>query len=539
MFKTILKMVALSATLTFLSACGASEFIRCSGFGLGDKAFDRPSCDSFTGGGTYELSGFKAQVIGGPIVDETGTATYDGSFGLYGSDVKGGGVRLTVNFDEKKITNDNNIHRTSVAINGKFTERGVLTGKFNIENDKIAAADINGLIGYDGVWATFDSRSETADGYLGGFMATRLDYPQPDACPYCTSGLSPQEIVELEALIAETARIDAEYERSRDRLAKEKQARLNNIEPWLAQYKPTTTAVQIISVNVVPSPTPVRNNDLYRQINNEGSTKTQDTFSLLAGTNDIIIMTVNGVDYSLVLSSHGSLDYGIDPNVEWSDTKNYTSLIGHTWRDVDYLNDVTRGIHPTVQGDFVQYTTRTVANSYYDETGDNPGYTKGVATIGIPTLASVVDSQTAVATYWGEAILNTHDGYRLGYYFDGFNITMNVDFDANTIAGTGNNRALDRSEKTSGKLIFNSTSIDGHGFEGTFSFERGLRAWYELTDNPTGQYSGNFFGPNADDIAGVMSFEGAASRVNDSYTTDVNIIGFGGFRADRLQSFEE
>ncbi|MCA8834211.1 MAG: transferrin-binding protein-like solute binding protein, partial [Proteobacteria bacterium] len=576
MFKSILKMVALSATLTLLSACGASEFIRCSGFGLGDKAFDRPSCDSFTGGGVYELSGFKAQTIGGPIVDEKGTATYDGMFGLYGSDARGGGVRLTVNFDEKKITNDNSIHRTSVIINGEFTERGVLTGKFNVENDGTAPADINGLIGYDGVWATFDNRSETADGYLGGFMATRLDYPQPDACAYCTSGLSPQEIVELEALIAETARIDAEYERlatirierdriaeqeylatierdriaeqeylaeldrlakiESDRLAKEEQDRLRNIELWLAQYKPTTTAVQIISVNVVPSPIPARNNDRYRQISNEGSTRAQDTFSVIAGTNDSIIMTVNGVDYSLVLSSHGSLDYGIDPNVEWSDTKNYTSLVGHTWRDADYLNDVTRGIHPTIQGDFVQYTTRTVANSYYDETGDNPGYTKGMATIGIPTLASVVDAQTAVATYWGEAILNIHDGYRLGYYFDGFNITMNVDFDANTIAGTGNNRALDRSEKTSGKLIFNSTPIDGHGFEGTFTFERGLRAWYELTDNPTGQYSGNFFGPNADDVAGVMSFEGTARRVNHGYTTDVNIIGFGGFRADRIVS---
>ncbi len=515
MFKTILKTLAVSATLTLLSACGASDFLRCSGFGLGEKAFDRPSCDSFTGGA--DLSYYENASIGGPIVNETGTATYNGTFGLQGSKAigSGGGVQLIVDFDAREISN-NDIYNDYAVISGKFTERGVLTGKFSIENDGITPADINGMVGHDAIWATFDNRSETADGYVGGFRAARLaeDYPE-EVCSHCT-GISPQDIVELQA-----RRLEEEK-----RLAKEEQARLRNVGPWLAQYKPTTTALQTIAVNVAHTPPPVIKNDPYRQINNADATKAQDTFSVRTGANDTIIMTVNGVDYSLVLSSHGTLEYSIDPKLNLED---YTSLTSSSsWRSADYLNKVTRGIHSTIQGDYVHYTTRTLANSYYDETGDNLGYTTGFATIGIPTLASVVDGQTAVATYSGEAGLSIHQGL-----FKFFGITMSVDFDANTIAGTGNNIALGVGEKHSGKVVFNSAPIDGNGFEGTFTMNSELRNHLDLIDNPTGQYSGNFFGPNADDLAGVMSFEGTARYFESDHIADVNVIGTGGFRADR------
>ncbi len=334
----------------------------------------------------------------------------------------------------------------------------------------------------------------------------------PETCSDCTE----LEIVELRA------RIEAEN----DRLTKEEQARLRNVEPWLAQYKPTTTALQVIAVNVAHTPPPVIKNDPYRQINNADATKAQDTFSVSTGANDTIIMTVNGVDYSLVLSSHGTVEYSIDPKLNLED---YTSLTSPSnWRSADYLNKVTRGIHSTIQGDYVHYTTRTLANSYYDETGDNLGYTTGFATIGIPTLASVVDGQRAVATYSGEAGLSIHQGL-----FKFFGITMSVDFDANTIAGTGNNIALELDEKHSGKVVFNSAPIDGNGFEGTFTMNSELRNHLDLIDNPTGQYSGNFFGPNADDLAGVMSFEGTARYFEFDHIADVNVIGTGGFRADR------
>ncbi len=519
MLKTILKTLAVSATLTLLSACGASDLLRCSGFGLGEKAFDTPSCDFFTGGA--DLSYYETASIGGPIVDETGTATYNGTFGLQGSKAigSGGGVQLIVDFDAREISN-NDIYNDYAVIKGKFTERGVLTGKFTIENDGIASADINGMVGYDAIWATFDNRSETADGYVGGFRAARLseDYPQPqpqpEVCSAC-AGISPEDIVELKA-----RRVEEEK-----RLAKEEQARLRNVEPWLAQYKPTTTALQTIAVHVAHTPP----NLPYKQINNADATKAQDTFSVSTGANDTIIMTVNGVDYSLVLSSHGTVEYSIDPKLNLED---YTSLTSpSSWRSADYLNKVTRGIHSTIQGDYVHYTTRTLANSYYDETGDNLGYTTGFATIGIPTLASVVDGQTAVATYSGEAGLSIHQGL-----FKFFGITMSVDFDANTIAGTGNNIDLDVGEKHSGKVVFNSAPIDGNGFEGTFTMNSGLRDHLDLIDNPTGQYSGNFFGPNADDLAGVMSFEGTARYFDTPYgliPTEYNIIGTGGFRADR------
>ena len=516
-------MVALSATtLTLLSACGASELLRCSGFGLGEKAFDTPSCDFFTGGA--DLSYYETASIGGPIVDETGTATYNGTFGLQGSKAigSGGGVQLIVDFDAREISNDD-IYNDYAVIKGKFTERGVLTGKFTIENDGIASADINGMVGYDAIWATFDNRSETADGYVGGFRAARAGggyypkssrenhyterYTDDGICSDC-AGLTPEEVVVL------------------------KESRLRDLELQSAKYEPSTsTAVQTTSVNVVPLP--AIENDIYLQVDNAPEPKKQNTLSIRTDATDTIIMTVDGVDYSLALPSN-SLAYKID---NWDRTENNVFLFNDSNDNRVSLKQVVRGIHPTIQGDYVQYGYV----QYGEDKVANAGYTMGYATVGIQTDAAVVATQTAVATYTGRGGFGIHErhmSWNGGFAaFDDLVITMKVDFDANTIAGNGE----DLSSK--GNVIFNSAPIVGNGFEGTFTLDSKSRDWYTLIDNPTGQYSGNFFGPNADDLAGVMRFESTVSKYDysDGTTSDFDITAIGGFRADRtvIQGFEE
>ena len=62
-----------------------------------------------------------------------------------------------------------------------------------------------------------------------------------------------------------------------------------------------------------------------------------------------------------------------------------------------------------------------------------------------------------------------------------------------------------------------------------------MREWYDLSDNPTGHYDGNFFGPNADDLAGVMRFEGTETEAIGPTDRPYGgaVFGIGGFRGDR------
>ncbi len=647
MFKTILKTLALSATLTLLSACGASEFLRCSGFILGEEPLDRPSCDSFTGGGAYELSGFKEQTIGGPIVDEKGTAIYDGIFGLYGSDTKGGGVQLIVDFDAREISN-NDIYNDYAVINGEFTERGVLTGKFNIENDGTAPADINGLIGYDGVWATFDNRSETADGYLGGFMATRLPeyYPEPDVgCYYCASlaeslerakqkarRLELAHIADL-ALIGRPAHLEGEESRLAEEAYRAEILRINgeeyvseNVKLDAPGYDATAEAYLAETLRIEREEIFTKNadlGDLYhlggegyraaaeaylaelsRVIEEEGynaklarpednpeltrlderraeeyeldrerriqaefkedtsafnttsaqvaSTRvagtyygegeyysyipdikdltrknTQDTFGIKKdeGEEQVLIMTINGVEYDLIPYIYEHNDAASSGVVDsYRSYYNDEENTGIYFIGNPNIQKIIRGTHATIQGDYIEYgkSLKHVIGADESQTQYSIDYTTGFATIGIQTDAAVVNSQSAVATYKGTGFLNTNSKKGRSYYWSTtIGITMNVDFDANTIAGTSHN-----------KITFNSAPIVGNGFKGTFAFNRYANdTLFDLNGNPTGQYSGNFFGPNADDLAGVMSFDGTTY----DYRTGrkIGVIGMGAFRADR------
>ena len=463
MFKSILKVVALSATaLTLLSACGAAtrafdDFVRvqdarsdAAGVTTGttlapdcysadkdiDCNLDPRLCDSNCPLSAKELLALKAQFI-----------------------KEGGGYEI--NAPDYRFLNADDLRASAAKLKGEERIR--------------------------------------ADEFIADFVAAQ----------------------KADALGSAAAHLESEIKKTS---LSEEQTRWQRLELWNVKNKPATTALHAVSVTVA-SVTPAE--DGIRR--NRTATKTNTTFGLVFGENNTAIMTINGVDYEIMLDpNHSSSSiYISDPNRKVSNNRATLSSSGarsNIWR-------IVHGIHPTVQGDYFTYRTNTDGGDYYN----NDNYIKGVATMGIQTDAAVVAEQTAVAIYRGEGSLNAYEST----YSDsivGLAITMSVDFDANTIQGTGMETYYDgrHFNHSTANMTFNSAPIVGNGFSGTFTMNSELREQYRLTDNPAGQYSGNFFGPNANDLAGVMRFNG---------TTDYNseITRIGGFRADRtvIQGFEE
>ncbi len=258
--------------------------------------------------------------------------------------------------------------------------------------------------------------------------------------------------------------------------------------------------------------------------------ETQDTFALVQSGNNLV-MTVNGTAYTFTpenASSTGSYDWITD---------GAGRLFNSSSSGAD-IRTVLNGTHSTIQGDYVDYSTLPNLESH---TG-NLDYTTGYATIGIQTLPSVVASQTATATYQGAIELdllsastkiagqedetNSITGSTTEYITGG-DLTMTANFTNNTIAGGAafNVRSVATDQLIPNRVAtvtFNSAPIVGNGFAGTFTMNAEYRNVQGITNNPTGNYAGNFFGPAADDIAGVMRFGAQGSAV-----------GIGGFRADR------
>ncbi len=250
--------------------------------------------------------------------------------------------------------------------------------------------------------------------------------------------------------------------------------------------------------------------------------ETQDTFNVEAD-NDTIIMTVNGAEYVLTARQNDENQwYSGDDTLGASLEDHNTYSSGN-----NSIIDIIAGNADNVEGTYLYYHTDTT--DYYSGASNfNLDYTFGAATVGIQTPASVVSTQTATATYDGTIRFSTlpyktttrNDPYRK-FYAGG--LSMEVDFTTNTVEGTADVR--EELSGDSGNITFASAPIIGNGFQSTFTLDNALRADIGLTNNPTGNYAGNFFGPAADDLAGVMRINGTSA--------DGFVIGYGGFRGDR------
>ncbi len=237
----------------------------------------------------------------------------------------------------------------------------------------------------------------------------------------------------------------------------------------------------------------------------------EDSFSLRAN-GELMVMTVNGVSHNFRYD---------EANQYWR-TGNSSSFDSSAINDID-IADVIDGTHASVQGDYVDFSF-TTDNLNLGTVFENVTIISGFATIGVYTPPAAVTQQTATATYTGRLTLSfvpSAGSQSLNFGISGTkrgSLTMNVDFDANTIGGTG---TLNRG----GTITFDSAPISGNGFAGSFRLDGAARTEVNLTNNPVGNYSGNFFGPDADDIAGVMQMNG--THANGT------LLGVGGFRGDR------
>ncbi len=276
------------------------------------------------------------------------------------------------------------------------------------------------------------------------------------------------------------------------------------------------------------------------------TTESQDTFAIVQSGNNLV-MTVNGTAYTFtpeevsaaVAPSPSNGNVGRPASYRW-----ITTADGDLGSFNNDIRTVMNGTHPTIQGDYVNYSAGPRFDRAINETLDA---TFGIATIGIQTPASVVASQTATATYTGRVSFTTQSNitktagiddytealvypYEGQFGFRGGDLIMTANFANNTIAGEQKYLFAtlgSTSELIEGReaiLTFNSAPIVGNGFAGTFTMNTDYQRFRGLTsNNPAGNhYAGNFFGPNADDIAGVLRFDGQAG-----------VIGIGGFRADR------
>ncbi len=237
----------------------------------------------------------------------------------------------------------------------------------------------------------------------------------------------------------------------------------------------------------------------------------EDSFSLRAN-GELMVMTVNGVSHN----------FRYDETNQYWRTGNSSSFDSSAIDDVN-IADVIDGTHASVQGDYVDFSF-TTDNFNLGTVFENVTIISGFATIGVYTPPAAVTQQTATATYTGRLTLSfvpSAGSQSLNFGISGTkrgSLTMNVDFDANTIGGTG---TLNRG----GTITFDSAPISGNGFAGSFRLDGAARTEVNLTNNPVGNYSGNFFGPDADDIAGVMQMNG--THANGT------LLGVGGFRGDR------
>ncbi len=408
------------------------------------------------------------------------------------------------------------------AASKKSKSSGFLSAGSDTESDTDSTKE-----GFDEVFTRLIGEGESVSTYVYQPVEPnyieRSDPVTPIGCIVGCPALSPnleKEVTELDPLaelarIAEEQRIQAEY------------------------HAPGSTLTQVASIRKAgqysDNGTVGYHDDDIHDITRS---QTQDTFSITkdADRDNVLIMTVNGVEYPLIPKK---VESGLD-DYEHDSTHVYVSektigtyfSVSNRFSGSGNVKEIISGTHATIQGDYVQYATDTNDHSKY-QGNYNLDYAVGFATIGIQTPASVVAAQTAKATYFGKGLLNTHASEGLNNIWTWMDvaITMSVDFDANTIAGTG------RDTYTDDKVVFDSAPIVGNAFAGTFRMSKHLHNKLHLIDNTIGQYGGNFFGPNADGLAGTMRFDGAGREYNSSET--INIIGIGGFRAIRLPGFEE
>lgn len=240
------------------------------------------------------------------------------------------------------------------------------------------------------------------------------------------------------------------------------------------------------------------------------------TFSVKKNGNGGMDMTVNGQTVSFAAA-----DAPADPaDAPYGWEKN-----GNDYKDLYNYNGMRDG---SDQG-YVQVWGYTV--------DDGPKTLRGYGVVGLETPEDTVKTH-ANATYKGRARADTvQDGApneRTGARGD---LTLNADFAAGSVSGSVDNvEGRDRGAATNnqwtawqaapGKIILGNAAISSNGFSGGSVSLDATAAQTFGADLSGSTYSGRFYGPDADQVGGVMNIVGT----NDE---DKKVVGSGFLVGDK------
>ena len=185
---------------------------------------------------------------------------------------------------------------------------------------------------------------------------------------------------------------------------------------------------------------------------------------------------------------------------------------------------------------------KTVA-IFYDEFSDDFGFNSRVA-VGAETQDAAIAAASDELTYLGYGEMSIReDGESFSSYNGVINgdLTMTADFGSGTISGEMDNISFrerrDRVEgvwttetttNVDGSILLDETNFNLNGFAGTTSVDSVLAAEEGAaglagTIGGSLEYSGVFFGPEAEEVGGV--FEGGTTVSDEGGTVDYTVIG--------------
>ncbi|MCT8998338.1 transferrin-binding protein-like solute binding protein [Chelativorans intermedius] len=170
---------------------------------------------------------------------------------------------------------------------------------------------------------------------------------------------------------------------------------------------------------------------------------------------------------------------------------------------------------------------------WWDPESDDPGMF-GFAVVGTETTSEVVAARTDKATYSGTAFIRSYgsDGSVHDRTDIKGDLSLTAEFDEGKISGLVNNvegreRVNDVNGPwtavTGGEIALQEADISGHGYEGKIAPNDTFNTALGVTEID-GTYRGKFFGPDAEETAGVISASGVADGED--------FIATGSFSAD-------
>ena len=250
--------------------------------------------------------------------------------------------------------------------------------------------------------------------------------------------------------------------------------------------------------------------------------------AVVNGTNNGTTVTTIGPVNIDTTSTSGTMTYGANRNFTALSAVTPFASISFSSTGVGNTFSCTSGVcgltSSTASAIVIDPTTSPLGWNYqtfgvWERSTSVTSFDSGAFSFGSPTPGSAIPT-TGLATFNGLAngffVDNTNTAF-----FTTANMTANVDWAARSIGfSTSNTRQVGLTAPSSGGVLNN-----GLNFNGTLNYAAGTNAFFGTVNTGgnvmTGNVSGRFYGPNAEEMGGVYSLGGGGASM---------MGGFGGKR---------